>query len=319
MFAVALGACAAGWISVPRPGLSSAVGTAHALALPSRVAHVHATESAEADQPWYSRLAEGYSEGYERARASFATPRPGEAVDPNAGPLRRSDKLAGLLLTVWLVEALTFGAALLCAWLLGASPAFALGSTRARLVAAARNAAAFRVATRLPRLLAELAALPYVFRAVGSRPMENRATFVKDRASQSAALLAVLVLTIRACNRTLLAGTSEPAAAILAAALSRAAQPFIGPLGFLEPLAIAIGAAAHRAWELLLLLATRLVAIDAAARCTPINAAFYALSDLERYLETPFKLVLAALGAFVDEVVRPLLRTLGLLTVNTLG
>ena len=149
--------------------------------------------------------------------------------------------------------------------------------------------------------------------------MENRATFVKDRASQSAALLAVLVLTIRACNRTLLAGTSEPAAAILAAALSRAAQPFIGPLGFLEPLAIAIGAAAHRAWELLLLLATRLVAIDAAARCTPINAAFYALSDLERYLETPFKLVLAALGAFVDEVVRPLLRTLGLLTVNTLG
>ena len=66
-------------------------------------------------------------------------------------------------------------------------------------------------------------------------------------------------------------------------------------------------------------LAARLVAIDAAARLTPINAAFYALADTERYLAAPGRLLVAALVAFFREVILPIGRTLGFITVQTLG
>ena len=267
---------------------------------------------------WYSRIVADFKEGYDRSKASFETPRAVETLDPSAGPLRKSDKLAGVLLTMLVVEAVAFAGAFLCCWLLGT--AAIAGAPQARLFAAAGEAAAFRTATRLPRLLAECVAVRYCLAAIESRPVDVRAEFVKDRASQTIALLGVIALTVRAANKTLLAGSSAPAAATIAAWIAGLARPLTDSLGFLAPVADLISAAARLAWAFALRLGARLVAIDAAARtANPINAALYGLSDLERYLAGPAKLLVAALGAFYHEVVLPILKTVGFITVQTLG
>ena len=85
------------------------------------------------------------------------------------------------------------------------------------------------------------------------------------------------------------------------------------------PLTAAIASAADAAWAGATHVGARAVALDAAARATPINAAFYALADTERLLAPPGRLVVAALGAFYQEVILPLLRTLGFVTMQTLG
>ena len=58
------------------------------------------------------------------------------------------------------------------------------------------------------RLLAECVALPYVMRRIESRSTELRATYVKDRASQTIAVFGVLLLTLRAFNAGALSGTT---------------------------------------------------------------------------------------------------------------
>ena len=276
----------------------------------------------EERKPFFEQMSESYREGYSKAQQSFKTTRRADIADLDASPLRRSDKLAGVLLAIVLVEAVSFGAAFMFAWLAGAVPGTALVGTavppQARLVTAAARATAFRSATRLPRLLAECLAVPYVLRAVAARAIEVRAEFVKDRASQAAGVLVALALLLRALNRTVLAGTTAPAAALLAAAIGRATAPLTsGPV--VAPVVSAVGSAAEVVWGGALHFASRLVALDAAMRQTPINAALYWVADLERHLAPLVRLGAAALGAFFEEVVMPILKALGFLTVQTLG
>ena len=278
-----------------------------------------------APDPWYkatldakARLAQAYKEGFTSAKTYFETPLASSAISASAEPLRSSDKIAGILLTAVLVESVCFGVSFIGLWLLGTSEAFAV-ATSARLFAAAGDATAFRAATRLPRLLIECLALPAVLRAIGDRDVALRAPFVKDRTSQTIAMLAAVLLTVRALNRTVLAHTTAPAASVLYAALVEAVGPTFNAVPALRPVADAAGAAGAMAWSSLVRIGQRLVAIDAAARTTPINAAFYAVSDLERVLAAPVRLIATALTAWWHEVVVPLLKTLGWITVQTLG
>ena len=264
-------------------------------------------ESGDEKKTFLNVLRDGYKEGYEAGQKYLSTPMRSSVTDPNAAPLRAADKIAAILLTVVLVETIAFGGATSIAWLIGT--AAASGLAQARLFAAVSAAASFRAATRLPRLLAECVALPYVMRRIESRSTELRATYVKDRASQTIAVFGVLLLTLRAFNAGALSGTTGAAGAVL---LEKVAS-VSAPLGDL------IDSVAGLVWAGATRIGARLVAIDAAARQTPINAAFYAVADSEKVLEPVGKLVVAALAAFLEDVVKPILKTLGFITVQTLG
>ena len=295
-------------ISPPRVPQYSC-GRAPSIVLPrnSHRSLVLQAESGDEKKTFLNVLRDGYKEGYEAGQKYLSTPMRSSVTDPNAAPLRAADKIAAILLTVVLVETIAFGGATSIAWLIGT--AAASGLAQARLFAAVSAAASFRAATRLPRLLAECVALPYVMRRIESRSTELRATYVKDRASQTIAVFGVLLLTLRAFNAGALSGTTGAAGAVL---LEKVAS-VSAPLGDL------IDSVAGLVWAGATRIGARLVAIDAAARQTPINAAFYAVADSEKVLEPVGKLVVAALAAFLEDVVKPILKTLGFITVQTLG
>lgn len=323
MASTLLVALSLGYLTAPTP-----LANAPRLALAARRASISLQdEDPPPQKPWYqaskdtfARVAEGYKEGYDSGKEYFATPLSSEATIPSyrQEPLRRNDKIAAIVLTVILVEAVAFGAAFISLWLLGASEAFA-GATSARLFAAGRAAFAFRAATRLPRLLVECIALPKALQAINARGTDLRATFVKDRMSQSLAILAVMMFTLRAINRTVLAGTTAPAAGLLYAAAIQAVSPVAEALPFVRPVAEAAGAVSATAWAVLVHIGQRLVAIDAVARSSPLNVVLYGVADLEKILAAPARFVVTALTAWWYEVVVPLLKTLGWLTVQTLG
>ena len=54
-------------------------------------------------------------------------------------------------------------------------------------------------------------------------------------------------------------------------------------------------------------------------RLSPVNAAFYWVAELERYLAPVVRLGAASLTAFYYEVIVPIAKTLGFITVQTLG
>ena len=296
-------------ISPPRVPQYSC-GRAQSVVLPrnSHRSLVLQAESGDEKKTFLNVLRDGYKEGYEAGQKYLSTPMRSSVTDPNAAPLRAADKIAAILLTVVLVETIAFGGATSIAWLIGTAAASG-AAQQARLFAAVGAAASFRAATRLPRLLAECVALPYVMRRIESRSTELRATYVKDRASQTIAVFGVLLLTLRAFNAGALSGTTGAAGAVL---LEKVAS-VSAPLGDL------VGSVAGLVWAGATRIGARLVAIDAAARQTPINAAFYAVADSEKVLEPVGKLVVAALAAFLEDVVKPILKTLGFITVQTLG
>ena len=120
-----------------------------------------------------------YKEGYEKSRQSFLKRQQLNQPDAEAGSLRRADLLAGAVLALVVVESATFGAALAGSWL--ALPD-ALGGAmpQARLFAAFAAAASLRASTRLPRLLAEAAAVPAVLASIACRPTEERFASAKS-------------------------------------------------------------------------------------------------------------------------------------------
>lgn len=262
------------------------------------------------------RLSEGYKEGFARAKASVEAPRASDAIDPNAGRLRPSDAVAAVILTAVVVEFATFGAGFLGAWLLVAPTS--VGS-QARLLCAASTAVRFRSATRLPRLLLECASFAAVRRTIRLRPTSARAPFVKERLSQSLAVFAALFMTARAASRLLLESSAGPAAPLLLARATTAAAPLTAALPSLLPIATAVGEAAQRAWAVAQHVAAAAVVFDGALRQTAVGSALYALSDVERYLAGSVRLLIAALTAFVHEVVLPIAKAFGTLTMQTLG
>ena len=176
-------------------------GRAQSVVLPrnSHRSLVLQAESGDEKKTFLNVLRDGYKEGYEAGQKYLSTPMRSSVTDPNAAPLRAADKIAAILLTVVLVETIAFGSATSIAWLIGTAAASG-AAQQARLFAAVGAAASFRAATRLPRLLAECVALPYVMRRIESRSTELRATYVKDRASQTIAVFGVPLLTLRAFN-----------------------------------------------------------------------------------------------------------------------
>ena len=269
----------------------------------------------EGRRSWYARLADSYQEGYQRSQAYFRSSAGGT---PSDEPLRQSDAVAAVGLTAILWEAILFGCTCLLVWLCATSDTFAVGPPQARLIDAATKATAFRSATRLPRLIVECVTLPLVRAQVRARPMSDRAAFVKDRASQTVAIVLVVLLTLRAFNARLLRGTTAPAALELAQFAGRV----LGPLpGFLLqlPLVDSLCRALHVAWAWGLDAGSRAVALDAAARRSWLVGPLYALAELECKLAGPARFVSLAMVAFVDDVVKPILRTLGFITVQTLA
>ena len=258
-------------------------------------------------QEWLSRLKQSYQEGYSRSREKFLE----KEEIYEAGSLSQEERLSGALLTLVVVESLTMGVGILGAWLFLGAPAGAV-AVQARLFAAIDAATHFRASTRLPRLLAELAALPIVLRAVARRPKEERGAFVADRAKQTVAVLAVVCLTIRAFNSGgLLLGATGPAGAEIFKPISR--------LALTSPLAAAVSSAAHAAVAGLVALGSQLSALDASARLLLPLRPLFILAELEHYLTKPFFFLCAVAKAFFDEVIMTGLRRLGFLTIQTLG
>jgi len=276
----------------------------------------YATGLSEGRKSWYGRLADSYREGYQRSQAYFRSSA-GNAPSSEE-PLRQSDAVGALGLTVILVEAILFGCSCVLAWLSTASDTFAMGPPQARLVGAAAKAVSFRSASRLPRLVVESVTLPLVQAQVRARPVSDRATFVKDRASQTVAVVVVVLLTLRAFNARLLRGTAAPAALELAQLTGR----MLGPLpSFLWqfPLCRSLCHALHAAWAWTLDAGTRAVALDTAARRSWLLGPLYSMAELECVMAGPARFVSLAMVAFVDDVVKPILRTLGFITVQTLA
>ena len=60
-------------------------------------------------------------------------------------------------------------------------------------------------------------------------------------------------------------------------------------------------------------------AVDSVARAHPVLQTLYAVADLEHFFEAPMRFLYSAMAAFFAEVVVPVLRTLGFITVQTLG
>ena len=272
------------------------------------------------------RMADGYQQGVARSQAYFNSRRPTDAIVQNAVPLRNSDRVAGMILAVLYVESALFSASLILAWLVGASEAFAVVG-QGRLFAALAVATNVRSCTRLPRLCVEVFALPWVFRQVRSRAIDLRASFVKDRAAQTLAVTAVVFLTLRAANKALLLGTTAPAAVILWEKFGILLGALLSPLVDLVP---AVGAVsdvlggsvswfAVEAWAIASRMGGALVALEQAARHAPVLTQLFLLADLERHLVVPAQFVVAALEAFKEEVILPTLKTLGWLTMQTLG
>ena len=270
--------------------------------------YMYAKGLSEGRKSWYARLADSYREGYQRSQAYF---RSGADTGPSSEePLRQSDAIAAVGLTVILWEALFFGCTSVIVWLCTASDAFAMGPPQARLVGAAAKATAFRSASRLPRLIVEAVTLPLVRAQVRARPVSERATFVKDRASQTVAIVVVVLLTLRAFNARLLRGTTAPAAL----ELTQFAGRMLGPLPTYMsqfPLVRSLCHALHVAWAWVLDAGTRTVALDAAARRMWLLGPLYALAELEGVMTGPARFVSFAMVAFVNDVVKPILRTLG--------
>jgi hypothetical protein len=284
-----------------------------------RTIPVHLTGPPADDPPehsgkgWYggyrqylSRLASSYREGYQRSRESFTTPRPTDVLNNSDGvPLRPADRVAALLLTLLLCEAACFGVALVGAWAVVGVP---VGAARqARLHAATQTALSIRTATRVPRLLVQFMSLPCVASMIRSRKLELRATFVKERATQTLAVLAAVALTLRACN-TLLIGYTSSAAATLSGMAG--GLPVGGAIA--TGVCVFVSNVVMGAWRWL-------GAVDAAARAMATLRPLYALADMEERLAPAVRLLAASISAFFHEVVAPLLRTVGFLTVQTLG
>lgn len=258
-----------------------------------------------------------YKEGYEKSRQSFLKRQQLNQPDAEAGSLRRADLLAGAVLALVVVESATFGAALAGSWL--ALPD-ALGGAmpQARLFAAFAAAASLRASTRLPRLLAEAAAVPAVLASIACRPTEERFAFCQERTTQCLAVVAVILLTIRAFNAGLLAGSSGPALAVLTTKLGRLLSP-ITQLTAVSPVAQAVADAAQAACSALVALGHTVASLDASARTLLPLKPLYAVAELEQRLAAPFAFVCACLRAFYQEVLLTGLRRLGFVTLQTLG
>jgi len=267
---------------------------------------------------WRTRIANSYREGVQKGQRYFKTGRAADAIQEAGAPLRSSDKFAASVLCVALCEVGCIGAALVISWLVCPFSATATPGAQARLTAAALSASTFRARTRLPRLLLELVTLPAAWSALARRPIEDRPTLVYDRLSQAVGVLVAAALTMRAINQGWLAGTSGPAAAVLGVKFSALVSP-VTDMAVLMPLRAAVTSAASTAWAALLTLCGTIGSLEASARATPLLQPLFALCDLERHLLQPSQFVTAALRAFFDEVVAPLLRTLGFLTMQTLG
>jgi hypothetical protein len=270
-------------------------------------------------QQWLSRVAIGYREGKVRSEAYFADKRTKTDEDlTNAEPLRQADRIAGVLLMLLIVEAISFGGAVSVAFLMGSSDAFGVGGVQARLFAALTDASSFRCRSRLARLVVEMLALPRVLAIIRRRPTDDRATFVKDRATQTCAAFVALLLTLRACNQALLVGSTAPAALVILDKLGAPLAPLARQIG-VAPLTAALGSAGQGAWMSLRGATEALGTLYTTAQGMASLRPLFFIADLETYLAAPARLVGAALGAFVDEVVKPILRTLGFITIQTLG
>ena len=249
------------------------------------------------------RMADSYREGVEKSRRYFKSDR--FAAAESFAPLRGSDRIACVFLTIFFTEAFTFGASLFVAWL---SVEGCVAAPQARLVGACAAAVRVRSRTRLPRLLAEILAMRPVARMVKQRDVDARAGFVKDRSSQALAILAVGCLTIRAANTALLSGSTAPAAAVL---VGKVVSLFGSP-SWAQPVIDSAAAAVAN-------LGRALVDLDGAARASCLLAPAYFASELERHLAVPGCFAVRALKAWYAEVVLPLLRLLGFVTMQTLG
>ena len=267
-----------------------------------------------------ARFRDSYTKGYKQTRSYFST----EGNDDAAGePLRPTDLAGAAVLTVVFTESVFLGGATAAAWLAGSSTSFLGSAPQARLAVAASAAITFRGRTRPVRLLSEMAIIPLFMQMVRKRNVEDRLTFCKERSTQMVAVLATLILTIRAFNSGWLAGTTEPAALILASKIAGLWTQTGGQLLRALPCYDAVGcwmtAAAIRGWS-----AASSFGHDVAALQVPRWLALPAgliapLAELERLFVPFFKFIAAALLAFVDEALKPGLRRLGWLTMQTLG
>jgi len=278
------------------------------------------------DDPPYNQFA--LSEAWKRMKASYAAGytdtkkalTPNDDLETAPTLLRTIDLVSTVVLACIFVEAATFGGAVLIAWLMGASPAFAASSVpQVRLFAALSVAADFRSRTRLWRLFVEFGMLPFVAAMAMRRPVDKRTTFFIDRAAQSAAIVATVALTMRACNRGWLAGTTDAAALVLWGKLVAIASPLLSRLPEAPGLSSGVASAAHAAWGAALAGSAQLRVFDAHALAFPPVVLLNRVANLEAFLWLPLKFAAAALRAFYLEVVLTGVKRLGWLTVQTLG
>ena len=136
---------------------------------------------------------------------------------------------------------------------------------------------------------------------------------------QTLVVVAVLCLTLRAMNRTVLAGTTGPAIEELAKWLSEGALRPLAQSTAVAPLAAALSTAVHTSTAGLASLGQQLAALDANARMLPLLRPVYAVAGCETYLAAPLRFLCRALYAFYNEVLLTGLRRLGFLTIQTLG
>lgn len=270
-------------------------------------------------QLWYARVARSYKEGYERSRARFQERRGPTAA---AGPLRPQDRVLGVVLALTLVELAAFGVALAGSWLvLGAPPAEALQTAgpQARLRAAFGAAASLRASTRLPRLLTEVCATPFVLASLARSPQNERFGVCQERATQALAVFAALVLTLRALNVSLLGGATGPALAVLSSGLGQLLAPLLASLPAVAPMAAAVASVAHATCSGLAAAGHALVSLEVASRrLLPLKPLFY-VAELERHLAAPFVFVCVCLRAFYQEALLTGLRRLGLVAMRLMA
>lgn len=268
-------------------------------------------------EQFYSRIASSYREGYEKSRTRLREEQQAFFTASGESALRPQDRIAGAVVAAFLVEAATFGAALAGSWLVLGAPLLT-EAPQARLRAAFDAAVAFRASTRLPRLLLEVFALPAAVASVAKRPAEERFTFCQERATQALAIIAAVVMTLRALNSGVLRGTTGPAIVVLASKFGLMLSPLTS-ISAISPISTAVSSAAHGACSKLVAIGHAAVSLDDAARQLPLLRSLYDAAELERYLGPPFGFACACLRAFYEEVLLTGLRRLGFVTLQTLG
>ena len=95
-------------------------------------------------------------------------------------------------------------------------------------------------------------------------------------------------------------------------------QPLSGLPG-VDVLGAAVSSFTSSICSMLAATADKLTAFDVAARRAMPLRPLYAVSELERCFEAPFRFLLAAMSAFYADVVLPIMRTVGFVTVQTLA